>query len=1100
MSIKKDSLLGKIFEAGFKVGFVSCLTDNKITKYKDKLQAYKEIIIKGEFGFISKVFEKELVIAKPYAKDYKESLLNRVKSLGFSVDIQGLHELTAYSIGCWEGYLYCNQIIKDKDFKDIHLIYFDINSEVPFKGYAENSDLLLYIEDSKGNLHLYLYDLKFMFGRTFVEKFLSKSYIPIQENYTIPPVVKGYPLAISIGNSDFLNFVSSFVSILEAKNSYAEYELVLDIDLKNMLQVMSYLMDYLKKSNEVNKIRSVNFGIISGISDGLSYKFLLEENWYDRQKVDSLAEKIRSLYEIAGVKIYSATAEIRNKNISEDLLLDHFLDTGIKKLESEIQSLKEEIKKRDDRTYLIPISNDIDHIRKGVRNIVSDFWKKFTDNEKGEGIVLSLLHSTGAGKTTASREVILGQTDQPVVYLYFAPRRKLILQEYERIKSTVSDESIIIHLPDRSQRNINKNYRKIVDGASHKNQNSYGEKGNLHEVIEQVIHSLKEQKEDKRHIAALTTTQSIVKVSNNERFKHDTYKHIEKLKPHLEMSRYKCVIVLDELSGSDNGLYSLIKLLNIVEKSPDLFTVLVFDANLHSKSMFEAVLKEFVTNSYVSPSISLSRFEKDGIINYKDKINIHVFSDYSFPAKEVILREKFFFENTQKKELVLKEIADYLTQNHLKKMKEKNERMYVYIQDKEAVNIFQSLLSEKGLKAEYFTSNYDSADGSHINQDTDVVISTSTLSRGIDLYNNFTKVCIINTHFFSPESNFGEELQACARIRGIKDSNGNNIDRLITKEIIRIVIARESDDEIKQAITDSLYTQIKEDSPKIISIDKQKLSQYIELWMKRQSLKDSLIYADIGRSVFESYFNPYSLNYITVPVSSQRSPVYIPSQELELESLISFVNDLLKVEKIKEDETFKKGLHAIYHILVGLINITSINNFNINNIESFYPPYCLTNHEIISQLNRENGEKLIKIMNSEFKEKLRQINPEKTAQMEEFIEKLLSISKIQFPCILYIPVVAMLYETAEEKYRFESITVRNYISRANIKTAFSYNNHKRQFVAERIPDRKSIIAIAFPVELQENFGWISGDYPKLSGELFYEIIKKKMEERRWIQS
>lgn len=1087
-NIKKDSLLGKIFELGYKVGFITCLIDNKINKYNHKIQSYKESVVKGNFGCISEIFEREILKVKPYAKKYSESLLNRVKNLGFDVDSECVQHLTAYSIGCWEGYIHCNQFIREKSFKDIHLIYFDINSEVPFKGYAENSDLLLYLEDNKGYLHLYLYDLKFMFGRVFVETFQSEPYIKhIKGNYTIPPILKGYPLAVSLGNNDFLSFVNSFISFIETKEAE---ELVLDVDLKNILQVLSYLMDYLVDSKNIDRLKTINFGIISGISDGLSYKFFLEENWYNSQEIQDLAEKVKDLYKKTVADVYSAAGKIKSKNIDNDTLLEYTLHRNIKKLEKEIESLKEEILKQDNKTYKVEISKDIDQIRKDVKKIVEDFWKKFINNSEEEKMVLGLLHSTGAGKTTASREIILGQTTQPVVYLYFAPRKKLVTQEFHRIKKSIPEERIIIHLPNTNKRTENGiKSKKLVKGASLTNQITKEKKGNIQDLIQQVNLTLNEQKEEKKHIVVLTTTQSITKNIHNK----GTYEHIKNLVPSLQIHGYKCVIVIDELSGSDNGLFSLSKLLDFVKKYPDIFTILVFDANLHSKSIFQAVLKEFRENSYISPSILLSKFEKDGVINYDD-VNIYVYSDYSFPAKEVILREKFFFENTQEKDAVLKEVVDYLFEEHLKKMKSQNQRMYVYIQDKEAVNIFQSLLTQKGIKAEYYTSNYHSGEKDSINQDSDVIISTSTLSRGIDLYNNFTKVCIINTHFFSPESNFGEELQACARIRGIIDESGKNIDRLITKEIIRVVIARESDDEMKQAITESLYTQIREDNPKITKIDKDKLNQYIDLWVKLQSLKDSLMYSYIGRHIFDSYFNPHRQSYVLVPVSGQRTPVYIPSQEIKLESIISFINDLLKVKEVKEDKNFEKSLNVILYNLKSLIDITSIKDINLEDIVYFYPPYCLMKHELISQLNEEMRENLVKILNDNFKEKLIKINPDKMSEIETFINELLSVSKIEFQSIIYIPLVAMLYEIADDRYRFEGLNVRAYLSRANIKTAFSYINDKRQFTVERIPGTESIKIVAFPVELQESFGWISGDYPKLSGEHLHEILKQKLGE------
>lgn len=1097
----KSSLLGNIFEAGFKLGFLRfCIKKRKPFDANDVLENLigKILSYKEEFGILGDIFSKEDInifeyIPEPKAKSYEESLIYKVENLfQRAIKKDEVDQLSAYVIGVWHGYLFCREIFK-KNVKSLDLIYFDLKSESYTKGSSQNADINFIITDDEDNYHLHLYDLKFNFGRFYIEK-LNTKYEQKEDSILLPPKAWGYPLSLSLGNTDFMTFLKSFYNLIETNKDDILFNI--DFDLKTTLQVFSYLLDYLGYCNDDNffkKLKTVKVGYISGIVDGVVYSLDVQNN-IDINQIKSLASAFKSFYQDAEQKI-AFSKDLEAKVLKDPLTFNAKLNDEIKKLEKLIEEKRRQINDRKGNQEVIPIDLPIKDVRLRVSDIVKNFW-----NSSDEAKALILLHSTGSGKTTSTRNHILNQSDTPVVYLYFAPRRSLINQEIEEIRKI---ENVHIINPYELKKNHKaKNSKRSssigVEGASQ--HNIEYDKSGLLKLISEEIEQYLNSKDNTKSIAAFATTQSITSV-RTAREPIRTFGYIEDIVIRIKIRNYnyKCVIVIDELTGSDNGFYALKEALDLMSAHPEVCKVLAFDATMHSGSSFESAFKEFLSNNYISPSLSIIDFQKDKVIDYGGKIKLDIRSDYSYPAKNIIITEEFFFDNSKPgvankdSDRVYIEIADYLYNTHLKAMKEKNERMFIYIQNKEVVEKIRSYLETRhGINCEYYTSSTNSGKEKILqdNPDFQVVISTSTLSRGINLYQNFTKVVIINTHYFSPESNLAEEIQACARIRGMKDEQGNLIDDKVDKEIIKIYVIKEelnSEEDLdlwalehKNAIQENLERQ----GHTLIDVSAQKLKELIKKESIFNSLKTAYVYANISKLIIKSYFNPYGLKKVVIPIPNQLSPIYIPSQENFVSNFISFLKDIVLTVK---DETERGTLHLLINTLQNLLDISSIKDFKIDNIIKFHPPYALIENNIISETNKEARENLKKILSQgAVLNIIRNTNPDKVEDLLE-LNKIVDLSKIQFPSIIYIPIISMLYEIADKSYRSINIKLRNYLTRANIKLAFENILKDEEFILERVGD-EAIKAISFPVKMQESFGWINGDYPKVSGELFEKII------------
>jgi hypothetical protein len=288
---------GFVFEIGFKLGLAQKLrTSNHL--YREVWQSEFEDLVhtillnKDKLGKIGEILEKELEsVINPQAFGLKEKpLIEILKEKGINVGEREKILLGLLETGVYEGWLFGQDLLREVNptrifkrgekgggiFPRKLTIFAEDTSEA---GIYTNADLILKTERFNPSVkkkvrELHIYDLKLYGGLRHIRYMLLPFTRSSEERY-VPPLRYGYQLAIAIGNTDLRNFAEA---LLEVGNKIASEVLETDPELKALMQVCSYLFDYLSKNSE-EQIDKVHFGIITPTADGLVFSF-------DKQDLD----------------------------------------------------------------------------------------------------------------------------------------------------------------------------------------------------------------------------------------------------------------------------------------------------------------------------------------------------------------------------------------------------------------------------------------------------------------------------------------------------------------------------------------------------------------------------------------------------------------------------------------------------------------------------------------------------------------------------------------------------------------------------------------------------------------------------------------------
>ena len=1070
---------GNVYELGFKVGFAKGAIYRSKEEAKEvwKQKLHLLLSLRGEnlFGKFSKVLEnlpKEALYGTRMFQDREKSLRKFIEETGIRVEGELEKLLALYSTGLYEGLF----LVKNLPSGNLIPVVFGFSSELSTPGVYENVDMLFRIEGKE----VHIYDLKLYGGAFHIVRLLT----PYQKKIgaLIPPVARGIQLSISLGERNLTKFV---MSLLEAGKTLLERgEFEVSPEFKYLIQVFSYFLDFLSRE-EVKEPYGV-VGLIYSTTDAPVFRFPIE-----RKDYTPLANELKKLYSKIKTtkegKFARLTRELSSFTSIKGTL--RRINKITEEVERENKELLRKIAQREKKRIVIIPEMKISELREKTRKDVEHFYNS---NPWGKAIVL--LHSTGAGKTHSIREVFLKNSKDKIIFFYFAPRIQLLKEEKEKIEKE-NIPSVWIY--KKEDENDEVRFKRIADEGLVMNKVEAKIKSAVDKVNTLIT-------ENRNKIAVFLTTQSITGVAGRNR---TTFRHIETNVLRWINRGYKIVIALDEITGAKSGFLALHEALRLMnrkikvsekpekewkEKVIDLskhITLLVFDATLHSKGVFEKVLREWNKEEFISPAFIFSDLEREGELEIAG-IPFRVRTGYSYPAKELIINEKFIVGSSRKE--VISQIA-LLCIQEAQKQKNNGHRLFVYIQDRHAVMELKNLIQEAGFNVFAITSNLrDSAQV--LEKDDlpyDVVISTSTLSRGINLKQNFTKAIIITFHFLGIEEGAIEDLQAGARMRGMKN------DEQIPKEILRIyAVFTDDEDESevsevrRMALSDRIKTLmeiileeegIEESQSLAIESELKTLLKKLQL---RDALKGMLIYADLILNLYESFYRPK--NKIVAVIPAQSKTVYYPETLSRAGRLFSFLKEL-RDYACSSDEEKKLVNRFMVQLLRAFCVLPEVPISKESNIfKGYYPPYLVVENELRLFPNDNETAQLFTLY-KKIKDVISEGNPEILKEFDNLFNELFTGRKrYVITSLVYIPAVAVAYECIDKNFASIPLYFPKRITRHNVEILGASLGLYAQIRIN--PFSKNVESVVFPVSASETHEWIKNPYPRIDGELLLELI------------
>lgn len=1083
------SFAGSVYELGFKLGFATEAERRSERELKDQWKEIKErLLLKteekhfGEFAKVLKKIEGETLCQTKILKERERSILEIVREAGIGVDNNSklLRLITLFVIGMYEGIFFVRHYLPEGE---ISPWVFDFGSESPNAGIYQNADLIFRIKGKE----IHVYDLKLYGGAYHIIRMLT----PYQEKELgiIPPSTRGMQLSITLGERSLEKFASNIYEIGEELLN--KEEIGITPEIKNIIQLLSYSLDLLSKERKYISEKEIVMGLIYSTTDAPVFRFPIE----DGKDYTDLAKKIRELYEkikeqVDGGDVLKIGAELSSGWTLKGKI--RRLENVMEKIRKEKEKLWEEIKERENREVVIVPEERVSKLREKVYNEVKKFYES---GPWGRG--LALLHSTGAGKTRSVIEIFLKQMSEKVIFLYFAPRIQLLKEVKESVEKNLQGIKTVwpYTKEDEEREELETLFTEFTKKGDLGEQRDTQE-GKLKSAIDEA-HSLVADNHEK--IAVFLTTQAVTRTPKT---KETTFRHLKGKLLNWILKGYKIVIALDEITGARNGFLAFEEALKLLKgeqetnektiKFSESITLLIFDASLHSKKVFEKIIREWEDLGFISPAFIFSELEREGVLEVKG-IPIEVRTGFSYPAKKLKIREKFLLEKGRKE--LLEKVAEICIEE-AKKQKEKGERLFIYIQDRNAVMEIKNKLQAEGLKVYAITLNSRQSLQSLEDKDFsyDVVVSTSSLSRGVSLKHRFTKSIIITSHFFHPEEGAMEDLQAGARMRGMEN------DEEVEKEILRVYAVYTEDENAMQEISNKkklilddrvntflevfLEEELQEEEYEAIE---SKLKELLKEKLVRDYLKEMLVYGNLILKLYESYYNPKER--IVSVIAAQSRPVYYPESLSTAGKLFSFLKELHNYGDLSEEEKnlVRKFLEELRQQAF-TVSPRIIINGKRTKIIGYYPPYLIVENELRFSPNYDPISELLSIY-TKIKPKIKRENSDILQEFEKLFKELSTGRKIyKILSLVYVPALAIGYECIDKNFQSICLYFPKSITRHQVEVLGASLGLYAQIRIN--PSSKELEGVVFPISALEADEWIKSPYPRIDGELLFSIIHK----------
>jgi hypothetical protein len=951
MANPKNIIFGDIFEFVFKLGFLR----GRVEDY----EGFKE----GGFEKIKSKFLKngleELAFAWEKLKEYVpfelENPPQELKNLGLGQTDENTL-LFLFLLGYYEGSLY------GRGFKNVKLIKYEPGESSQIAGIYCNADLM-FISDEV----LYVVDFKLGGAEEDI-----KALLDIGQG-TIPYRVYGLPVNVSLGEVGFERFV---LSLLEIKEQLLSLKTA-NPELKGFLQVVSYGVDYLCEEKPKD-VREISLSLFYPLAEPFSARF-----YWNGEDLSPYREEIRQLYDKLRQIDWEYSQAVAESRARGERLLEE--------VPKDIESLRKEMQKRENTEEIIE-PGKIDEARKHVEKELDEFFSKTQDIK-----VLCLLHSAGSGKTTQTRNRILMQEGKHIV-LYMATRKVLVDREYKKLKDlkdTLEGNGEGIDPQDEEYKKVLeylKKSNKSIGLVYEKRQNSKGKyvenrgdtyknlsanSGILKRTVEQILNLIGK----KDIIWALYTQQALVE----SQYGKATSEHLDNLLSKHITDQYTFHVILDEFLGHSNGLYAIEEMFNFLEKVKERggrANLYLFDANGYSPAILKKLLEEYGKFKVVPESLVIVDFKEEEDFKHKN-IEVSVRAKHGYPSPKIIVKRKFLSmdeANDKIKEELANRIAEYIKHT----FEDKDiQTAFLFLQSKELLAMLKDRLKGEGYSCLIATADSRKSQD-RINQgNEDIILSTSALSRGIDLsrpHKPINKIYAIITDF-GIESNLVEMIQAISRARGDEKTEK------IPKELHLVY---------------PIYPQRDEFFERILEYEPPEANEKIlRLLITKHTLNQKLILDRVVFGIVEQFVKSGKKN-VLVPLPTQYATRYIPNEVADIEGFLSFLENIIP---FVEDEEKKEKVEKLYNTLLSAIFV-SVVQIDFKKEFKYYHPYILFEKQQVRYAfdNEKRGK--IKKLFEELEEILKDHNQEKTDELKGFIEGGLPYTSKIMPTI--IPIYALV--------------------------------------------------------------------------------------------
>lgn len=582
-------------------------------------------------------------------------------------------------------------------------------------GYYENADVLMFSPENK---ELFVYELALGKGGLSYHYYLYNGNLEVL-NFNSKEKEVG--AEINYYETDFIKFAKKLITFLEN----CDKKLFKTEEIDKTVQAITYALSFLNLYSE--EVERVTLRVVFPFYESVVLsKMQIPKNY--REEAGELWKRARYLYDE-----YKAAKR----------------DTK----EAKIFFAKKSLEFSKGKTIKITPAVLIDEVRKNVKSLVFQA-KPWT--------LSFLLHPPGTGKTTAV--LSLAESFDKCCIIHFSPRRSIVADK----RKSLEERGFLI-IEDRKVFNTGKSI-----AAVHRKPE---EKGRLKLVLERFKRGFLKKKSNK--VAITTTTQALIEIRD---FNFNTAKHlIEIIDTYLsEKKDGKVIVVVDELTGAENSVPALKDIINYCllfkkekEKEKKISPEIYFfglDANLFTIEVVDKVFSYLNSGDgeYLPEMVVTARgdsytktFKLSEEASKYFGVETFVASEPTFPTKDFITLEVV---TISQKEYQSGLFVDFL----IKKLKRK---FYLYVQNKLFAGRLALEFWKRGYKVALVTSTRKISKGNGY-RDYDVVISTSSLNRGIDI--EFSQMVAV-VPFFGIEVQMAEILQAFARIRKRRETENKKI-------------------------------------------------------------------------------------------------------------------------------------------------------------------------------------------------------------------------------------------------------------------------------------------------------------------------------------
>jgi hypothetical protein len=945
MSAQKVQFLGYAYEGAFKLGFLRKLLPQK---------EYESFKAGSVFGFLRGLpgveamegFQRALNTLEKIVPDHLDDFTTERRFSGENL------LMFLFLVGYYEGLYY------GTSFRNVSLIRYHLGNETDLAGVYWNADLM-FIADNV----LHVIDFKLAGAHRQAVSILEGGSKP-----RIPFRVAGLPVNISLGEFSFQRFVKRLLDIEDKLYDLEE----VSPELKGFVQVVSYAVDYLceeRRRGELTSISEVSLSLLYPLAEPFVARF-----YYGGEELLDYRERVRELYRKVRDKEWSfSELEVSTETRWERL--------G-KEMEKKLKELREKMEERE--TEVVTLKPGSIHI---ARDDVRDAIQNFVAQEHSPK-VLCLLHSAGSGKTTTTREAILHLPGSHIV-LYFATRKVLLDREYAVLQNKPNVKLIYERrLPASTQ-----GYVKNVGDAYQKDRGAT--LGILRRTINRIREEFGGNGEEKNIIWALATQQALTETPHGT-----TIDHLNKLLSPRIVEQAHIHIIMDEFLGHNNGLPVIMNLMEFLKKlhaKGGKGSLYLFDANGYSTSLFKKLLEEYGLFQVMPEALVVCDYAEREVFDVGG-IRVEVRAKHGYPAPEIRIRKKFFELPRQKtKEKFYESVISYVKQTFTDK---EGRTAFLFLQDKARL-----IHLMEGFRREGYSCLLATADSrrsqEQINKGTeDIILATSTLSRGVDLSRPkkpVSKIYMI-VQEWGIEKNLVELLQAISRARGDE----------------------KTESEPKELHFLYLITPVRRNQIEGIEyyLDGKVLDKaLLRKMLKKQSLEQILELDEVISLIVKRFLGGAQQGPMLVPIPSQFGATYVPNHLTDLESLLGFLENVALLEK---DQKVRKKIRVLLRKLVNATYVYVV-NIDLNNQPSYYHPYLLFEKQPVrigfSNEQRESIQRLFKGV----KNFLERHNPEKAELLGSIINTALPMALKSMPTLVpvYSWVLTRHFLGERDKVTFE---------------------------------------------------------------------------------